>query len=66
MINEAATIENAKYYAEQAGIQKGIQVGMEAIAKKMIAKGNRTKHYIGYNFSGKTCFYAESLFFMKK
>lgn len=64
MINEAATIENAKYYAEQAGIQKGIQVGMEAIAKKMIAK--RPKHYIGYNFSGKTCFYAESLFFMKK
>ncbi|AVK96856.1 hypothetical protein FCT18_04500 [Lysinibacillus sphaericus] len=36
MINEAATIENAKYHAEQAGIQKGIQVSMEAIAKKMI------------------------------
>ncbi len=44
MIDEVATLEDAKYHAEQAGIekgiQKGIQEGIKAIARKMIAKGN--------------------------
>ncbi|MFJ5789782.1 Rpn family recombination-promoting nuclease/putative transposase [Lysinibacillus sp. NPDC093197] len=52
MIDEVATLEDAKYHAEQAGIekgmqegiqegmQKGIQEGIKAIARKMIVKGN--------------------------
>ncbi|MEK5333100.1 Rpn family recombination-promoting nuclease/putative transposase [Lysinibacillus sp. FSL W8-0992] len=44
MIDEVATLEDAKYHAEQAGIEKGmqegIQEGIKAIARKMIGKGN--------------------------
>ncbi|UED82145.1 Rpn family recombination-promoting nuclease/putative transposase [Lysinibacillus sp. CD3-6] len=52
MIDEVATLEDAKYHAEQVGIEKGIQEGMQkgiqegiqegikAIARKMIVKGN--------------------------
>ncbi|MFJ7661724.1 Rpn family recombination-promoting nuclease/putative transposase [Lysinibacillus sp. NPDC097162] len=44
MIDEVATLEDAKYHAEQAGIEKGmqegIQEGIKAIARKMIVKGN--------------------------
>ncbi|QPQ36196.1 Rpn family recombination-promoting nuclease/putative transposase [Lysinibacillus sp. JNUCC-52] len=48
MIDEVATLEDAKYHAEQVGIEKGIQEGMQkgiqegikAIARKMIGKGN--------------------------
>lgn len=48
MIDEVATLEDAKYHAEQVGIEKGIQEGMQkgiqegikVIARKMIGKGN--------------------------
>jgi len=40
LLDEAAKIEDAKYYAEQEGIEKGIKQGIEGIAKKMISKGN--------------------------
>ena len=43
MLDEAAKIEDAKYYAEQEGIEKGIKKGIEGIAKKMIIKGNSDK-----------------------
>ena len=43
MLDEAAKIEDAKYYAEQEGIEKGIKQGIEGIAKKMIIKGNSDK-----------------------
>jgi len=43
MLDEAAQIEDAKYYAEQEGIEKGIKQGIEGIAKKMIIKGNSDK-----------------------
>jgi len=54
IIDEAATIEDAKYHAEQVGIEKGIQQGMKKgkqegmreIAKKMIAKGNSNEEIV--------------------
>ena len=58
IIDEAAALEDAKYHAEQAGIEKGIQKGMyegiqkgkqegmREIAKKMIAKGNRNEEIV--------------------
>ncbi|MFJ7661897.1 hypothetical protein ACIQXW_05780 [Lysinibacillus sp. NPDC097162] len=40
LLDEEAKIEDAKYHAEQEGIEKGLKKGIEAIAKKMILKGN--------------------------
>ncbi|MFJ7666765.1 hypothetical protein ACIQXI_06640 [Lysinibacillus sp. NPDC097195] len=43
MLDEAAQIEDAKYYAQQEGIEKGIKQGIEGIAKKKMLKGNSDK-----------------------
>ncbi|POZ56702.1 hypothetical protein LYSIN_01485 [Lysinibacillus sphaericus] len=50
MLDEAAKIEDAKYHAEQEGMEKGIEKGMkqgiEGIARKMIIKGNSNEEII--------------------
>ncbi len=54
MLDEAANIEDAKYHAEQEGMEKGIEKGMkkgmkqgiEGIARKMIRKGNSNEEII--------------------
>jgi len=39
MIDEVAKLEDAKYHAQQEGIEKGIEKGIKAVAKNMIASG---------------------------
>ncbi|QPQ36014.1 hypothetical protein [Lysinibacillus sp. JNUCC-52] len=46
LLDEEAKMEDAKYYAEQEGIEKGIKQGIEGIAKKMILKGNSDREII--------------------